>query len=278
MERIAAVIIDTYPDKILPLLAARRTSRLPNISKLYTVSGAPFIPGAEFRKIEPIRSLTEYSAAVLNLLPEVVNEDHFLLIQWDGMPVRPALWDDDYLRYDYIGAPWEGQPPGYAVGNGGFSLRSRRLLDAIHSLKIDLDPSDPTHQAEDTLICRTHRDHLEKAGIKFAPPEVARRFSFETGVLDTAVFGFHSTQNLPLFFSEDELLGHFRNIVSRQSSIKIAINYLENLARLKMRDLLRLTVAAIHATPSLEASIRRVFPSLPPHYHVKIELRQEFGS
>jgi len=276
MVRVSAVIIDTFPDKVIPLLAIRRTTRLPNFSKLYTLSDMPFFPGAEFHKIAPIKSLNEYSDIVLRVLPEVVQEDHFLLIQWDGMPVSPAQWDNAFLRYDYIGAPWEGQPPEYAVGNGGFSLRSRRLLDAIRAADISVGFSDKTHQAEDMLICRTHRAQLEQMGIAFAPPDVARRFSFETGVLNKAVFGFHSTQNFPLFFSEDELLGFFHDIVSRQSSLKILLNYLENLLRLNMRDLLRLTIAAIHATPPLDASIRRLFHTVPSHYQIATALKHDF--
>jgi hypothetical protein len=277
VKRISAVIIDTFPNKVIPLLATRRTSRLPNFLKLYTLFDEPFVAGAEFHKIEPIRSLTQYSDTVLRVLPSVVQEEHFLLIQWDGMPVSPAHWDDAFLQYDYIGAPWAGQPPQFAVGNGGFSLRSRRLLDAIRSLGITADPSDPIHHAEDMLICRTHRARLEQMGIKFAPLEVARRFSFETGSPTKAVFGFHSTENFPLFFSEDELLGFSQEIVARQSTLKIVLNYLERLLQMGMHDLLRLTIGAIHASAPLDAAIRRTFKSVPPHYRIATVLNQEFG-
>ena len=67
MKRISAVIIDTFPNKVIPLLATRRTSRLPNFLKLYTMSDEPFVAGAEFHKIEPIRSLTQYSDIALRM-------------------------------------------------------------------------------------------------------------------------------------------------------------------------------------------------------------------
>ena len=39
---------------------------------------------------------------------------------------------DKYLRYDYVGAPWDAErreeTGGPEVGNGGFSLRTRRVV------------------------------------------------------------------------------------------------------------------------------------------------------
>ena len=97
MNKIAAVIIDTFPDKALSLPAIRRTLRLPNVSRLYILSDVPFYPGATFHKIAPIRSLNEYSNLVLQVLPQLVEEDHFLIIQWDGMPIDPQRWEEGFL-------------------------------------------------------------------------------------------------------------------------------------------------------------------------------------
>lgn len=41
---------------------------LPHIGKLYVLSDEDFVPSAEFHRIEPIRSLTDYSELVLNVL------------------------------------------------------------------------------------------------------------------------------------------------------------------------------------------------------------------
>ena len=54
-----------------------------------------------------------------------------LLIQWDGYVVNPEAWDPAFLGCDYLGAKWYWHDDGMRVGNGGFSLRSRRLLDAL---------------------------------------------------------------------------------------------------------------------------------------------------
>src|SRR6266850_1256662 len=57
-------------------------------------------------------------------VPQYVKTSHILTIQWDGWVINPHLWNDDWLQYDYIGAPWDDG----CVGNGGFSLRSKRLM------------------------------------------------------------------------------------------------------------------------------------------------------
>ena len=79
---------------------------------------------------------------------------------------------DDFLAWDYIGAPWVYKNRPSEVGNGGFSLRSRALLQATMSLPWD------GHEPEDAAICRTMRPQLESQfGLKFAPLNLAARFS-----------------------------------------------------------------------------------------------------
>lgn len=122
---------------------------------------------------------------VMKGLAEHVGTSHAMLIHWDGHPINPDLWTPAFLEYDYIGAPW----PWYrdrAVGNGGFSLRSRRLIDALADRTLFY--TDP----EDVTICRTFGAALEERhGIRFAPPELAWQFSIEHGPLDARAFGYH---------------------------------------------------------------------------------------
>jgi len=156
-------------------------------------------------KIEPINSVEAYSDFVLFELDKYVDTDYILLVQYDGFILNPAAWSDQFLKYDYIGAPWLiadwsvkmfdvprellGQR---IVGNGGFSLRSKKLL----SLTAKLGAGKITKRnPEDMAICIYHRDLMEKSGIKFAPVELARQFSFESEGLDNyfwnGQFGFH---------------------------------------------------------------------------------------
>lgn len=134
----------------------------------------------------------------LDIIPSIIDTDYALYVQSDGFPVNKDAWTDEFYDYDYIGAPWPFYRDGLGdVGNGGFSLRSRRLHDALQDLRVGKNFLNSAF--EDTLICRTFRQQLEKNyGIKFAPVELAARFSMETpsGVPDIdkwvgKSFGFH---------------------------------------------------------------------------------------
>lgn len=151
--------------------------------------------------IDPIRSLEQYSHFVAKKLVDYIDTGHVLLIQWDGYVVNPAAWSDEFLNFDYIGARWPhealGIPAEHAVGNGGFSLRSKALLEALQDPKIS-----DTHP-EDEATCITYRRYLEKAhGIEFAPAEVADRFSFEHVRVPGTTFGFHGQINVTRFVDD----------------------------------------------------------------------------
>ncbi len=156
-------------------------------------------------KIDPLNSTESYSRFVLFELNKHVDTDYILLVQHDGFILNPKVWTDKFLKYDYIGAPWLvadwsvnnfdfprellGQE---VVGNGGFSLRSKKLL----SLTAELGEKKLTRfNPEDLAICIYHRELMEKNGIKFSPVELARQFSFEGGGKDNHIwngqFGYH---------------------------------------------------------------------------------------
>ena len=72
------------------------------------------------------------------------------------------------------------------VGNGGFSLRSKQLLELTSGPKFVYKEKN-----EDELICHVNRDYLVSNGIKFAPEELARYFSYERELSNIETFGFH---------------------------------------------------------------------------------------
>ncbi len=152
-------------------------------------------------KIKPgLDPYVQYSDFVINQLHKHVLTDYMLIIQWDGYILNPAAWTDDFLKYDYIGAAWDYSNP-EDVGNGGFSLRSTKLMRAISQLNLAPSQCMP----EDWVICKTHRKYLLKLGFKFAPVELAHRFSVETNshhpdIKYEGQFGFHNiyTQGLNL--------------------------------------------------------------------------------
>jgi len=147
--------------------------------------------GIRIVRIEPLKSARDYSRFQLRQLADHIGTGHCLIVQWDGFVLDARQWDCAFLDFDYIGAPWPQFADGWNVGNGGFSLRSRRLLDACR------DPNFEPGHPEDVAICRTNRELLERVhGIRFAGADVARRFAFEREAVHGPTFGFHGAFNL----------------------------------------------------------------------------------
>lgn len=145
-------------------------------------------------RIDPIESLEAYSAFVLKNLAAHVDTEFALIFQHDGFVLNADSWSEEFLKYDYIGAPW-WRARRLIVGNGGFSLRSKRLLAlTAEDPELAYDGSTP----EDWFVCVHLRHALESRGVRFAPPDVGSRFSLEgnqhRGIKWRDEFGFHSLQ------------------------------------------------------------------------------------
>jgi hypothetical protein len=155
------------------------------------------VDGVRFVPIERITSSAQYSNFLIHKLHEYIGTDYVLIIQYDGFVLNPLAWDPQFLQYDYIGAKISINKR-FIVGNGGFSLRSRKLL---HALRDDgeirrYDASREPY-SEDLAICDTYREILEsKHGIRFAPEAVADRFSAELTPPTVHNFGFHNLIHL----------------------------------------------------------------------------------
>ncbi len=167
---------------------------------LFTQGRLALPPGMEQRDSGRIASGADYSHFVLRRLPYEVQTSHVLVAQWDGFVADASAWRDEFLDHDYIGAPWADRAGDAAVGNGGFSLRSRRLLLA------GLDPRIEHEHPEDVMLAQRYRTLLEREhGVRFAPLAVARRFAFENRAPDGPCFGFHGPKNLPQVLDEPTL-------------------------------------------------------------------------
>lgn len=146
-------------------------------------------PRIQVRHIAPLTSIEAYSHFMVKELGQYFSCPHVLVVQWDGYIVHPVAWTDDFLAYDYIGAPWSDRA--HAVGNGGFSLRSRKLVDAL------ADPQINQLHPEDYAICDLYHDLLvEQHGIRFAPVALASQFSCEMIAPTGTTFGFHGIGTL----------------------------------------------------------------------------------
>lgn len=134
-----------------------------------------------------------------------IDTSHVLVIQYDSFVLDGSKWRDEWLEYDYIGAVWPWHREGFQVGNGGFSLRSRKLIRAVSELTQRWDEGQRFANAfpDDVVICHVLRNQLTLEGFKFAPIDVARQFSFEREYVSNT-FGFHGLYNFPHFMSVDE--------------------------------------------------------------------------
>lgn len=166
----------------------------------------------------PKMSYEEYNALCLSKLHEYVETDFILIIQDDGFLINPESWSDLFLSYDYIGAPWDktrlyynleikekewmmgtsytdilkNTNTSFNIGNGGFSLRSKKLL--IETSKLYITRYGKC--CEDSIISIIMREDLEKEKIRFPENDkIAASFSCETKSVNGN------------FFSSDNSLG-----------------------------------------------------------------------
>jgi hypothetical protein len=145
--------------------------------------------------------MLEYNRFMIESLGGHVDTDFVLIAQSDGYITNPHLWQDKFLDYDYIGAPWSC----YGVcGNGGFCLRSKKLLTESSRLRYDPKHNFFEHCPEDVFLCLDafHRQTLLAQGIRFADMKTALEFSFESYVPEYPqqgiqnAFGFHGKFHL----------------------------------------------------------------------------------
>jgi hypothetical protein len=124
--------------------------------------------------------------------------DKCIIVQDDGF-LMDGKYVDDYLRYDYVGAPWANAKdneyikkhvnPGL-VGNGGFSIRdigvTKRICKTYIDDKNSLFYNNLNEIPEDVYFVK----HMVSSGANVAPFDVARKFAIEQ-VLSANPVGFH---------------------------------------------------------------------------------------
>lgn len=151
----------------------------------------------------PRMTLNGYNNFCVKNLHKYCYSDFGMIMQLDGYPIDPTKWRHSFYEFDYIGAPWlENEEHWWAdltkryVGNGGFSLRSKKLMEATASLDYKKERGDWN---EDAFICCLAGGALERNGFKFADRETAEAFSVEVSRKDPELkncFGFHGKFNL----------------------------------------------------------------------------------
>ena len=166
----------------------------------------------EWRPIFPLTYM-QYSVFAMHSLYAFIETDFCLIVQDDSWVINGKNFEESYYQYDYVGAAthaavvgdqlqlqgtWVDNPERIMVQNGGFSLRSKRFLEAPNKLGLTHTPSDNIYLwNEDVQLTAIKRRVLESCGIKFAPEEVSRGFAME-----------YAVQKLYDGFDYSKLVGH----------------------------------------------------------------------
>lgn len=156
----------------------------------------------EVVKIENL-DYEKYNKFIVYELHKYLDTDYVLIVQDDGYVINTEKWSDEFLKYDYIGAPWPLPSDSFSfrdiygnivrVGNGGFSLRTKKLLSLPTQLKIEWRSYYGFYNEDGFFTC--HNRHLfESQGCQYAPIDVAKHFSQESDIPEVQgiiPFGFH---------------------------------------------------------------------------------------
>ena len=150
-------------------------------------------PKIKHIKIRNIPSIEDYQKFIVNESAEIILSSvsdsfngHFLCINWDGFIINPESWTDEFLNYDYIGAPWPWF--NHMVGNGGFCLKSKKFLEIQRIVGV----SYKVINNEDVELSIRLRSIFEKYGCKYADSKIGYQFATEHGGYNNYhSFGFH---------------------------------------------------------------------------------------
>ena len=154
------------------------------VSDLYP-SGLPaFIQHENCPKMS---NIDEWNYAAIYELPKHVDTEFCILIHDDGFIVNADSWRDEWLDYDYIGAPWPMPNDDFSyrdindelirVGNS-VSIRSKKLLDLPIELDLEWKPFHGYYN-EDGFIAVNYRHVYKEHGCKYAMLDEAIHFSHE---------------------------------------------------------------------------------------------------
>lgn len=129
-----------------------------------------------------ISSHVMYSIFMLKEIYKYVDTKYMLVVQSDGFILNPETWDDSWKQYDYIGAIFNQFDE---VGNGGFSFRSRAIMEFISTKFPDWDITEERANEiqsglsfyEDGAISFGFPQELADKGFLIAPLDIAGKFA-----------------------------------------------------------------------------------------------------
>lgn len=213
--------------------ALRYSMKNIDFGRILLLSSAHYdLPDIEAIDIPNLDSIYKYNDFMLGLI-RYINTPYALVIQSDGFIVNAYMWADEFLEYDYIGAPWpndlrwiEDQREDKQnlihqaiiqnrIGNGGFSLRSKKFLE--YAEQFENCEYEDIKWGEDIFLCGLHYQDAKKAGIKFSPIKLAYKFSYENRCKD-----FGDDYRSPYFFNVNNHFGfHHCNFTNGQEILNL---------------------------------------------------------
>jgi len=130
-----------------------------------------------------VNSLRDYNTLMTSTYywDKLLSYDRVLIFQTDSMILREGI--EDFLPYDYIGAPWKFQSHG---GNGGLSLRNPRVMYSI----LTKVPYNASLGYEDVYFC----NHINMVTGFLAPRSACSSFACET-IFQLGTWGYHAIDN-----------------------------------------------------------------------------------
>jgi hypothetical protein len=200
IDNVTLVTVETMYHNVAKRAMEETLARVP-FKHAMVFSDQDFLPGA---KHVPIKhgNMEAYCNILLHGMLEHVETEFVIFQQWDAMVHDGSKWQDEFLKYDYIGATWPWRESN-DVGNGGFSLRSRRLLEELQAPHMKMDLSSEHGVQEDNYISIVWRPELESKGIKYAPSSVANQFSMELNPAGANAMAHHGYWNVLQYMPKD---------------------------------------------------------------------------
>ncbi|MCR5503125.1 MAG: hypothetical protein K6F53_08955 [Lachnospiraceae bacterium] len=166
-----------------------------------------FLPrNIRFSHTDKLDDIDKFNYKMTYELGSHIRTKYALIVHADGFVVNPEAWEEEFLSYDYIGAPWPLPQNDYAYRDGkgnicrvgnSVSIRSARLMNypSEHAVKWEKVYDDMYN--EDVFLCCHIRNEMEAEGMTWAPLETAVRFGREHPLpenRDVTPFTFHKWQ------------------------------------------------------------------------------------
>lgn len=185
----------------------------------------------DFIEIPAFKDVAEWGRFVVFELFKYIHTDYIILIHADGFIVNPQSWTDDFLKYDFIGAPWPIPKDNFSyrdffgniirVGNS-VSLRSLKLLRMPSEMRLSWETANHGYFHEDGFLSVQYRHLLQANGISYAPLDVACKFSREKTIAENAKihpFAFHkwegANRRYPKFSSKGSITYLVKKILEK---------------------------------------------------------------